>query len=110
MLNYNAIQKEMLERFINAKLSEERLKEIRKESELLCDSIESGLFAIGDMMEKLGCFADDGKQGFSDTALDNEIVSHLGAFIKANAYLLSTLRDTASNADFQINGGTKGAK
>ncbi len=110
MLNYNAIQTVLIEKIDSAKLSEERLKEYRSESELLCEKIENGLFAIGIMMEHLGIFADEEKQNFSDQALNNRAVTQLGGLICANAYLLNTLRDTAANATFYLNGGSKGAK
>ncbi len=103
MLKHNTIQNILFEKVDSDDTSKESLETIRTESENLCESIEYGLFAIGKMMEHLGYFADEEKQDFNNKALDNSTVRQLGGLIQANAYLLNSLRSSASNADYHLN-------
>ena len=109
MRNYYAIQTALHEIVDGDNTSEETLKEIRSESELLCESIEYGLMELGDMMSRLGFLAEE-EQNVDDRAMSNDNVKHIGGLIRANGYLLTTLRNAAINATFHLNGGYKGAK
>ncbi|OOF64739.1 hypothetical protein BKL51_06800 [Rodentibacter sp. Ppn85] len=82
-------------------MSKEDLKALRNESKNLCESIEYGLFHLGDMMANLGYLADS-EQDFSHCAMNNDNVKHIGGLIKANAYLLNALRETAGLAEYHL--------
>ena len=110
MLKHDAIQIALLDIVNSTGTSTQSLEHIRTERDRLCESIAHGLFAIGDMMTSLGCLADEESQNFSSKALDNQTVTQLGELIKANAYFLNTLRETSSQANFNLNSGIKGAK
>ena len=77
------------------------LKALRNESEMLCESIEYGLMHLGDLMQTLGNLADT-EQDFTREAMSNDNVKHIGGLIKANAYLLNALRETAELSDYYI--------
>ena len=109
MYDYYAIQVVLHEVVDGDNTSDETLKNIRTESELLCESIEYGLMQLGDMMSRLGFLADS-EQDIDDRAMSNDNVKHIGGLIRANGYLLTTLRNAAINATFHLNGGYKGAK
>ena len=85
------------------------LKALRNESEMLCESIEYGLMHLGDLMQTLGNLADT-EQDFTREAMSNDNVKHIGGLIKANAYLLNALRETAELSDYYIpeNKGVEG--
>ena len=63
-------------------------------------------------MGKLGCSTafgsysnhifSDTEQDFTREAMSNDNVKHIGGLIKANAYLLNALRETAELADYYI--------
>lgn len=93
-------------------LQPESLKDLRAESQNLCESIEYGLMHLGEMMTVLGNLADEKEQNFTHEAMSNDNVKHIGGLIKANAYLLNCLRETTAQATFNINGGLElqGAK
>jgi hypothetical protein len=86
--------------------NEQGLRDLRNESEQLCESIEYGLFHLGDMMSRLGFLA-DADQDVDNVAMNNDNVKHIGGLIKANAYLLNALRETAGLADVYLDIGTK---
>ena len=96
-------------REIPASISKEGLKALRNESEMLCESIEYGLMHLGDLMQTLGNLADT-EQDFTREAMSNDNVKHIGGLIKANAYLLNALRETAELSDYYIpeNKGVEG--
>jgi hypothetical protein len=83
------------------------LKALCNESEMLCESIEYGLMHLGDLMQILGNLADT-EQDFTREAMSNDNVKHIGGLIKANAYLLNALRETASLSEYYLAGGLKG--
>ena len=84
-----------------AKATKNDLERLRNESEMLCESIEYGLMHLGDLMQTLGNLADT-EQDFTREAMSNDNVKHIGGLIKANAYLLNALRETAELADYYI--------
>ena len=88
-------------------VSKEKLKDLRSESENLCESIEYGLMHLGDLMQTLGNLADT-EQDFTREAMSNDNVKHIGGLIKANAYLLNALRETASLSKYYLAGGLDG--
>ena len=109
MLSYDAI-KIVLQDVVNSNgVSKETLEKIRTESECLCGTIEYGLMELGDMISRLGFFAES-EQNFDHQAMSNDNVKHIGALIQANAYFLNTLRETAIQAAEHISGRDKGAK
>ena len=109
MLSYDAIQI-VLQDVVNSNgVSEETLEKIQTESECLCGTIEYGLMELGDMISRLGFFAES-KQNFDHQAMSNDNVKHIGALIQANAYFLNTLRNVSLKATYYLNGGNKGAK
>lgn len=77
------------------------LKALRNETENLCEYIEYRLMHLGDLMQTLGNLADT-EQDFTRKAMSNDNVKHIGGLIKANAYLLNALRETAELADYYI--------
>lgn len=79
------------------------LKNLRAESQNLCEFIEYGLMHLGEMMETLGNLADEKAQNFTHKAMSNDDVKHIGGLIKANAYLLNCLRETTAQATFNLN-------
>ncbi|TPH21794.1 hypothetical protein EUX48_07365 [Haemophilus haemolyticus] len=83
------------------------LKALRNETENLCESIEYGLMHLGDLMQTLGNLADT-EQDFTREAMSNDNVKHIGGLIKANAYLLNALRETASLSEYYLAGGLDG--
>ena len=83
------------------------LESLRSESENLCESIEYGLMHLGDLMQTLGNLADT-EQDFTRQAMSNDNVKHIGGLIKANAYLLNALRETASLSEYYLAGGLDG--
>ena len=94
-------------REIPASISKEGLTALRNESEMLCESIEYGLMHLGDLMQTLGNLADT-EQDFTREAMSNDNVKHIGGLIKANAYLLNALRETASLSEYYLAGGLDG--
>ena len=90
-----------------AKATKKDLESLRNESEMLCESIEYGLMHLGDLMQTLGNLADT-EQDFTHKAMSNDNVKHIGGLIKANAYLLNALRETASLSEYYLAGGLKG--
>ena len=88
-------------------ISKEKLTDLRNESEMLCESIEYGLMHLGDLMQTLGNLADT-EQDFTREAMSNDNVKHIGGLIKANAYLLNALRETASLSKYYLAGGLDG--
>ncbi len=88
-------------------ISKENLTDLRNESEMLCESIEYGLMHLGDLMQTLGNLADT-EQDFTREAMSNDNVKHIGGLIKANAYLLNALRETASLSEYYLAGGLDG--
>jgi len=84
-------------------ISKEKLTDLCNESEMLCESIEYGLMHLGDLMQTLGNLADT-EQDFTREAMSNDNVKHIGGLIKANAYLLNALRETASLRKFFFGG------
>ena len=109
MLSYDAIQI-VLQDVVNSNgVSKETLEKIRSESECLCGTIEYGLMELGDMISRLGFFAES-EQNFDHQAMSNDNVKHIGALIQANAYFLNTLRNVSAEATYHLNGGNKGAK
>ena len=109
MLSYDAIQIALQDVVNSNDVSKQTLEKIRTESECLCESIEYGLMELGDMISRLGHFADS-KQDFDNRAMSNDNVKHIGALIQANAYFLNTLRNVSTEATYHLNGGNKGAK
>lgn len=107
MLSYDAIQIALQDVVNSNDVSEQALEKIRTESECLCESIEYGLMELGNMISRLGFFAES-KQTFDRQAMSNDNVKHIGALIQANAYFLNTLRETAIQATEHINGRDKG--
>ena len=85
------------------------LKALCNETENLCEYIEYGLMELGDMISRLGFFAES-EQTFDRHAMSNDNVKHIGALIQANAYFLNTLREASIQATYHLNGGDKGAK
>ena len=109
MLSYDAIQI-VLQDVVNSNgVSKETLEKIRTESECLCGTIEYGLMELGDMIGRLGFFAES-EQNFERQAMSNDNVKHIGALIQANAYFLNTLRNVSAEATYHLNSGNKGAK
>ena len=88
-------------------MSKEKLTDLRSESENLCEAIEYGLIHLGDLMQTLGNLADT-EQDFTRQAMSNDNVKHIGGLIKANAYLLNALRETASLSEYYLAGGLDG--
>ena len=88
-------------------ISKEKLTDLFNESEMLCESIEYGLMYLGDLMQTLGNLADT-EQDFTREAMSNDNVKHIGGLIKANAYLLNALRETASLSEYYLAGGLDG--
>lgn len=88
-------------------MSKKELTDLRSESENLCESIEYGLMHLGDLMQTLGNLADT-EQDFTRQAMSNDNVKHIGGLIKANAYLLNALRETASLSEYYLAGGLDG--
>ena len=88
-------------------ISKEKLTDLSNESEMLCESIEYGLMHLGDLMQTLGNLADT-EQDFTREAMSNDNVKHIGGLIKANAYLLNALRETASLSEYYLAGGLDG--
>lgn len=88
-------------------MSKKKLTGLRSESENLCESIEYGLMHLGDLMQTLGNLADT-EQDFTREAMSNDNVKHIGGLIKANAYLLNALRETASLSEYYLAGGLDG--
>lgn len=88
-------------------ISKEKLTDLCNESEMLCESIEYGLMHLGDLMQTLGNLADT-EQDFTREAMSNDNVKHIGGLIKANAYLLNALRETASLSEYYLAGGLDG--
>ncbi len=109
MLSYDAIQIALQDVVNSNDVSEQTLEKIRTESECLCESIEYGLMELGDMISRLGFFAES-EQTFARHAMSNDNVKHIGALIQANAYFLNTLREASIQATYHLNGGDKGAK
>ena len=58
-------------------------------------------------MQTLGNLADT-EQDFTREAMSNDNVKHIGGLIKANAYLLNALRETASLSEYYLAGGLDG--
>ena len=58
MLSYDAIQIALQDVVNSNDVSEQTLEKIRTESECLCESIEYGLMELGDMISRLGFFAE----------------------------------------------------
>ena len=88
-------------------MSKKKLTALRSESENLCECIEYGLMHLGDLMQTLGNLADT-EQDFTKEAMSNDNVKHIGGLIKANAYLLNALRETASLSKYYLAGGLDG--
>ena len=88
-------------------MSKKKLTDLHNESENLCESIEYGLMHLGDLMQTLGNLADT-EQDFTREAMSNDNVKHIGGLIKANAYLLNALRETASLSEYYLAGGLDG--
>lgn len=88
-------------------MSKKKLTDLRSETENLCESIEYGLMHLGDLMQTLGNLADT-EQDFTREAMSNDNVKHIGGLIKANAYLLNALRETASLSEYYLAGGLDG--
>lgn len=88
-------------------MSKKKLTDLRSESENLCECIEYGLMHLGDLMQTLGNLADT-EQDFTREAMSNDNVKHIGGLIKANAYLLNALRETASLSEYYLAGGLEG--
>ncbi|MGF7432208.1 hypothetical protein [Pasteurella bettyae] len=109
MLSYGTIQIALNDVVARDDIDEMELIKLRKESEMLCETIELGLMELGDMVSRLGHFADS-KQGFDNQAMSNDNVKHIGALIQANAYFLNTLRNVSADATYHLNSGNKGAK
>jgi len=107
MLSYDAIQIALQDVVNSNDVSEQTLEKIRTESECLCESIEYGLMHLGDLMQTLGNLADT-EQDFTREAMSNDNVKHIGGLIKANAYLLNALRETASLSEYYLAGGLDG--
>ena len=84
-----------------AKATKKDLESLRSESEMLCESIEYGLYHLGDLMQTLGYLADE-ENDMTRQAMDNDNVKHIGGLLKANAYLLNALRETAELVDYYI--------
>ena len=109
MLSYDAIQI-VLQDVVNSNgVSKETLEKIRAESECLCGTIEYRLMELGDMISRLGFFAES-EQNFDHQAMSNDNVKHIGALIQANAYFLNTLRNVSAEATYHLNSGNKEAK
>lgn len=109
MLSYGTIQMALNDVVARDDIDEMELIKLRSESETLCETIEFGLMALGDMVSRLGYFADS-KQDFDNRAMSNDNVKHIGALIQANAYFLNTLRNVSAGATYNLNGGDKGEK
>ena len=109
MLSYGTIQMALNDVVDRDDIDEMELIKLRTESECLCESIEYGLMELGDMISRLGFFAES-EQTFDRQAMSNDNVKHIGALIQANAYFLNTLRETAIQAAEHISGRDKGAK
>ena len=107
MLSYGTIQMALNDVVDRDDIDEMKLIKLRSESETLCETIEFGLMELGDMVSRLGHFADS-KQDFDNRAMSNDNVKHIGALIQANAYFLNTLRNVSAQATFHLNGGYKG--
>ena len=115
MLNqsiYNALQERAAQNTLNKRRTLDRLdkadlRDLCNESENLCESIEYGLMHLGEMMSLLGYFAES-KQDFSNVAMSNDNIKHIGGLIQANAYLLNALRETAELSEFYLAGGLQG--
>lgn len=88
-------------------MSKKKLTDLRSETENLCEYIEYGLMHLGDLMQTLGNLADT-EQDFTREAMSNDNVKHIGELIKANAYLLNALRETASLSEYYLAGGLDG--
>lgn len=88
-------------------MNKEDLKAFRNESENLCESIEYGLMNLGDMMLRLGFLADDKDQNSDHVAMTNDNAKHIGGLIKANAYLLNALRESAELAEYYLSHNDK---
>ena len=82
-------------------MSKKKLTDLRSETENLCEYIEY------DLMQTLGNLADT-EQDFTRKAMSNDNVKHIGGLIKANAYLLNALRETASLSEYYLAGGLEG--
>ena len=109
MLSYGTIQMALNDVVDRDDIDEMELIKLRTESECLCESIEYGLMELGDMISRLGFFAES-EQNFDHQAMSNDNVKHIGALIQANAYFLNTLRNVSTDATYHLNGGNKGAK
>ena len=109
MLSYGTIQMALNDVFSRDDIDEMEIIKLRTESKTLCGTIELGLMELGDMISRLGHFADS-KQDFDNQAMSNDNVKHIGALIQANAYFLNTLRNVSTDATYHLNGGNKGAK
>lgn len=109
MLSYGTIQMALNDVVDRDDIDEMELIKLRSESETLCETIEFGLMELGDMISRLGHFADS-KQDFDNQAMSNDNVKHIGALIQANAYFLNTLRNVSTEATYHLNSGNKGAK
>lgn len=107
MLSYGTIQMALNDVVDRDDIDEMELIKLHTESECLCESIEYGLMELGDMISRLGHFADS-KQDFDNRAMSNDNVKHIGALIQTNAYFLNTLRNVSAQATFHLNGGYKG--
>lgn len=109
MLSYGAIQMALNDVVDRDDIDEMELIKLRSESETLCETIEFGLMELGDMISRLGFFAES-EQNFDRQAMSNDNVKHIGALIQANAYFLNTLRNVSAEATYHLNSGNKGAK
>lgn len=109
MLSYGAIQMVLNDVVARDDIDEMELIKLRSESETLCETIEFGLMELGDMISRLGFFAES-EQNFDRQAMSNDNVKHIGALIQANAYFLNTLRNVSAEATYHLNSGNKGAK
>ena len=109
MLSYGAIQMALNDVVDRDDIDEMELIKLRSESETLCETIEFGLMELGDMISRLGFFAES-EQNFDRQAMSNDNVKHIGALIQANAYFLNTLRNVSTEATYHLNSGNKGAK
>ncbi len=109
MLSYGAIQMALNDVVDRDDIDEMELIKLRSESETLCETIEFGLMELGDMISRLGHFAES-EQNFDRQAMSNDNVKHIGALIQANAYFLNTLRNVSTEATYHLNSGNKGVK
>ena len=88
-------------------VNERDLIALRNEADNLCESIEYGLMHLGEMMQTLGYLADEDND-VTRKAISNDNAKHIGGLIKANAYLLNALRETAGLSEYYLAGGLNG--